>query len=72
MTIWILLPVGCGILAYHQLPDWFPHGGHCGNTGGRAALRIVRLAVVERYDIEMTGGLGLPVVRMTKTVGGGI
>ncbi|MGC9940262.1 MAG: hypothetical protein ABSE48_00405 [Verrucomicrobiota bacterium] len=24
ITIWILLSVGSGILAYHQLPDWFP------------------------------------------------
>ena len=22
--IWILLSIGCGILAYHQLPQWFP------------------------------------------------
>jgi len=22
---WVLLSVGSGILAYYQLPDWFPH-----------------------------------------------
>ncbi|MFZ1073476.1 MAG: hypothetical protein WAO21_08580 [Verrucomicrobiia bacterium] len=25
ITIWILLSVGSGIIAYYQLPDWFPH-----------------------------------------------
>ena len=24
ILIWILLSVGSGVLAYHQLPDWFP------------------------------------------------
>jgi len=24
IMIWILLSVGSGVLAYHQLPDWFP------------------------------------------------
>ncbi|MDR3457438.1 MAG: hypothetical protein P4N60_08330 [Verrucomicrobiae bacterium] len=25
IMIWLLLSVGCGIAAYYQLPDWFPH-----------------------------------------------
>jgi hypothetical protein len=25
IMIWILLSVGSGILAYYQLPEWFPH-----------------------------------------------
>lgn len=25
ITIWILLSVSSGIIAYYQLPDWFPH-----------------------------------------------
>jgi hypothetical protein len=24
IIIWIGLSVGCGILAYHELPEWFP------------------------------------------------
>jgi hypothetical protein len=25
MMMFILVSVGAGLLAYHQLPDWFPH-----------------------------------------------
>lgn len=25
ITVWLLLSVGCGIAAYYQLPQWFPH-----------------------------------------------
>jgi hypothetical protein len=24
IVIWILLSIGCGVLAYYQLPGWFP------------------------------------------------
>jgi hypothetical protein len=24
ISIWLLLSIGCGLLAYHQLPRWFP------------------------------------------------
>jgi hypothetical protein len=25
IMIWILISLGCGVLAYYQLPQWFPH-----------------------------------------------
>jgi len=25
IMVWVFLSVGCGIAAYYQLPDWFPH-----------------------------------------------
>ncbi len=25
ITIWLMLSFGAGMLAYHQLPQWFPH-----------------------------------------------
>ena len=25
IVIWLLLSFGCGVLAYHQLPGWFPN-----------------------------------------------
>ena len=25
LLFWIMISVGCGILAFYQLPEWFPH-----------------------------------------------
>jgi hypothetical protein len=25
LCIWLMISVGCGVLAYYQLPGWFPH-----------------------------------------------
>lgn len=25
IALWLIISVGCGLLAYYQLPEWFPH-----------------------------------------------